>query len=603
MTSFDTSIAALQTAYASFCQNYAVQKDSEEPQSAFIPSMQAVSRQIQVLTSQKLHPAYENHLISIEKRWSMVCLDFLSGNYSSVKSVKRLEKIDARLNALCACFVPDPRQNRKTEEKSAAEDIIDLLGSDHVNEHVHELLSSSAKELLNTSPKALTQAKIMLGRIMHGMYGKRLKSKVLDASCSPLYLHTAFLKILLVDMVMRGVDPQKECEWFSSCDAKEMRALQETLLDLKETVMCRAQLSSVVVQAALLSKGAYLSETMEEKLKRVKSEENYSRATHNLVLEHLSPYFNPKNELLLILAACTAVSTSLATKFRLVCHMQGPDAERLKMARQIMKYIAMKNATLLLSLAEGVKEADPLMYKLGVRKVIRQYAKNNIDNAVVLLETLKDDPKSVKLTTKIAAELAKGTFDDAKERALVRLLAMQSEKFSQLALLEPVFIQQEVEVCLRLLSNLASLEKCPFALASMIFCQFVREKSLPFSRSLLDHYMKIEASNVRAMLLKRMISHAFKTMNGSELPGKFELLLKQIKAEDQDGFLRAWALELEKHQHEFNAPQLIARRIVNEVLQLDTLLQLQPAPRVSSADDFLMSLVNGVALMSLLNRQ
>lgn len=604
MTMFDQSVTALQNAYVSFCQNHALQKNSEEPLPAFIASMQTFSRQIQALTSQKLHPAYKNQLLSIEKRWSLACLDLLSGNISSLKSAKRLEKIGPQLDALASCFVSDPYQTEKDEVKSAAEDIRNLLGSDHVNEHVQQLLSGSAKELFKTSPKALTQAKIMLTRIMDETYGKRFKNKVLDATCSPILLHTHFLKILLVDMVMRGIDPMRECEWFSECDAKEMRALQETLLDLKETAISRAQLSAVSVHAALSSKGVYLSEKMEEKLERVRGPKNYSCATHNLVLEHLSPYFFPKNELLLILAACDHVPTSHDTMFRLVCHMQGPDAERLKMARPIMQYIAQKNPTLLLSLATGVKESDPLMYTLGVRKVIKDYAKSNITKAVALLSTLRDDPRSVKVAIKIAAQLAKGTLNEANERALGSLLSFVKEKFSQLALLEQVFIQQDIEVSTRLLSGVAGLANCPFALASMIFCQFVREKSLPLSRVLLDLYNKIEAPNVRAMLLERMIKLAFNKLRVSDLPGKFELLLKQLKAEDRDGFLRAWALELQRNSDQPDAPQLIARRIVNEELQLSTLLQLQPAPNMSSSSDALLSsLVSRIALMSLFNRQ
>lgn len=603
MSLIDRGLAVLQSSYTEFCSFYDKQRTSEERLTGLNERAKIVSEKIGAILVCRMHPKELQHMLYIQRHWGGICLTLCKGQRHDPRADEKITKITRRLELLSTSFVSSVEACFPETSKSPAEMIRPYLSTDHCRGHFKEELSSEASQFSQSCPKALTQAKLLVERVMLGKYGPQMKEKILSPS-SPLHLHTHFRKMLLVDMILRQVDPMSSCEWFTGCNKKDIQAVTESLYDLSETLSRETALSGSPVLALFFSKSTYFSPAIEERLNKILNEENYSRIRHTLVLEHLAPHFSPTNKHLMIVAHCLFSARQYKDAFEIACLIQGPVSEREQYCEGIFQEIVRVNVSLAGSLFESLRSSDRDLYHLGLRLIIERQLKDGIDiaklcDSLLLIENYSQFPR---LATKVIEKVGSAPLDTASIALFVKLLSSMRNQRHLLCLLELVVAGQNNEISREIMQK-TSLEYCPFAKSAYIFAKLAVDKRVHLTPELLEYYKTIESARVRSMLIERLVIFIVQVLNRSELAAIFDRLALQLEhMTDKDQLYKVWALELNRIEGKQSKAEEIAQRISDSELKLLTLMNIQsvrPSVATDRMRNPLASLIAGLRLLSM----
>lgn len=608
MTAIAQDISRLHSTYGSFIEIIQPTTPQTVTRAQREIVIRAFSTALSEVSPKAEHPHLYASLLKMQKRWGLICHQLLTEPDSlSQDNKKRIDKIGVQLSKLQATFFTGELPKQTLVEKNAAEEISDLLNDEHANSHLKELLSKDATRLLQSSPKALKQAKIMLTRILSGQYGLRLKHILYDGLKNPLNLDVYFIRLLFVDMLLRNVNPRKKCEWFSECPKREVRVITENLLDVKENLVTRAALSEREAHAVLAAKQTCLARDVEALYQTISKRFDYRRARHEHVLEHLCPYYQPTNAQLFVLGACF-VDKNVTRAFRLVSHIRSPRSDREKYVSKVFQLIVNEHPLRALGMLQQIKDKDSELYVLGLRIFtehhISQGTAKDLEQALGYLPDIERDNCFQKVASRLISRICEGILEEPLRNKLGTIIASLTSAEAILDCFEAFFLAQLQtyssdplkgrEVCLNFLKAYCSSDLYAFGFSSFVFARFCDAKA-NMSPSLLECYKQLAPQEVRSSLLERIVLYIFNTFKDTERGAMLEALCTQLKEMPElDILYKTWAVQLNPHNR---AEALnIARLIANKELKLmTTRLLALPAPASETNPAllvFLFSLLN-----------
>lgn len=271
------SIASLQSHFPSFLLQLAPEKKELTPTES--AALQLFSETLQKAHDDRANLAKLKSLHSIQKHWTLLCKElFLPCTKLSAEFFKSRDKLHAKLYDL-------------TTDTSL---IVACLEDREVDLSLDEERSILAKKLLLETPKAICNTKVLIKRIQDGIYGESLCKKLYDLVKNPLLVKEHLLRMLYIDLLLRKLDPQQECEWFGRSES----AVQQALEELQGTLEKKSKLARAQVFAILIDSASLFSQGVQEKFNALIAQADFAVNRHNSVLELVGPYFAPTPKVL-----------------------------------------------------------------------------------------------------------------------------------------------------------------------------------------------------------------------------------------------------------------------------------------------------------------
>jgi hypothetical protein len=448
MSSVTKNIEVLQDAYAFFCVDTIDVLSSDTLRTE---SIREFTIQFIKSAAQKELQPFSLELSKILHQWLLLCQEFAQNpkELSSLAS-SRVKKIGDKIVALTEI---DMSVKKQVPQVSAAEAIRDLVKIAQVKE-AHELeLSDANKAFGRKHPKAIEASRVMLERIVNGVYGVHVKNQLFCELKSPLLLKERFCKILFVDLTLRGLDPVTSCEWFSKCPARQTEAAAHAIYELRDKLK-QYGLPEPEILGSLMAKANYFSDSMKPKFADVVKgfEVGYSAATHELVLEKFSLYHNPSNKALVYISQYLLKQNRPTRALSVLSYVQGDRNVRKKCIKPAVIKLFIDNDKRTLADVQSYKSTDPVLYETVINVYLRVHLKAfKVLEASMLLEfanymkqllSLKGMPSFVKRSRELivwAVEQDKRLFTHEQ---LLTLITSQSNLSNRLQCLDGYFYAQ-----------------------------------------------------------------------------------------------------------------------------------------------------------------
>lgn len=390
----------------------------------------------------KTPPILHNpQIASIQRKWCRVCSELVADppRFSPL-CLDRVHNIGIKVRR-----VPEPTKD--VAEKTAAEEVLQLLDSSIVQENLKQLLSPEAKSQLTSCPNAIKRAKKLVRRLTNGHYGEHLKQKVFDSLKNPLHLHTQFLRLLLIDLLLQGKDPLRKVEWFSSSSAYvaektagDIARIKDEIAKLGPALKARAALDNSDFAKFAISHKPCFAAQIEDCIARVVNSSSYNRIMHQRTLEHMGPFFQPKNSELGVIAG-TLIQTDPTRAFNIACLMIGK--ERVKIVCHVLKAIIdSKRLLLACTLLESLLPNEIGLYcqcmEFFAPKLVEL---DQFNFAMQYMRQLAEHPCYIAIAKSVIVQIAKKGVTDSNQSQIISVITEARTLEQQAELLETCFTQ------------------------------------------------------------------------------------------------------------------------------------------------------------------
>lgn len=255
-------------------------------------------------------------------KWYKLCLHLLTDSAPFAKCRLLANKI--------AKTLPLADRQQASNEATAATELAVLLSDADLMACFDELLSDEAKAYQQQHPADVAAAKTLTQRLVSGSYGPKLKSMMLDSLQNPLLLLPGFLRLLLLDLILQGKDPQKAVRWFSQASEADIAFLKRSLVAIRQKLAAHADLSDVEINSLLLRPKPHLSSAIERAIKMIceAATPTINQTLHSRLLEHIGYYFQPTNEQLAVAVKHCLEGHHSDRAFSLACYTAGKERDK-----------------------------------------------------------------------------------------------------------------------------------------------------------------------------------------------------------------------------------------------------------------------------------